>query len=173
LSATTIESQKEESQKITTLVEEKLSEVQNKLETLNRVYQDKISEKTTEFQQTSDNLKTSIIEKTEELKKSARDTLEEQKSENLKTLNQILETHNNIKQLIGQLLDLKIPEILKNINENLEKSNKTLADFRKEVTNIETNNQERFKTTKTLQIGNLIAVGIIGIIVILKLFGAI
>jgi chromosome segregation ATPase len=115
----------------------------------------------------------SLIDKADEVAKAAKNTLEEQKTENLKTLNQILETHNNIKQLIGQLLDLKIPETLKNINTNLEKENKDIADFRKEVADIETNNLNRFKTTKTLQISILTVVGVFGIVIGLKLFGII
>lgn len=104
---------------------------------------------------------------------SAKNILEEQKSENLKTLNQILETHNQIKQLIGQLWDLKIPETLKNINENLENLNNFLADFRKEVADIESDNQKRFKLTKALQISILIVSGVFGIVIVLKLFGVI
>lgn len=51
----------------------------------------------------------------------AKTSLEEQRIENLKKLNQILETHNQIKQLIGQLFDLELPGTLKNLNSNMQK----------------------------------------------------
>ena len=56
-----------------------------------------------------------------DLTTNAKTALEEQKSENLKTLNQILETHNQIKKLIGNILDLELPGTLKNINVNIQK----------------------------------------------------
>ena len=217
LSAATLKSQKDESQKTTAFVENKLNEIQKKLENLYKEYQDKIAENTNQFQQTTDslkvtienknnecvdlqknvveqhkievyriseelrlklldnianfeqtseNLKTSISEKIEELKNLAKNTLEEQKSENLKTLNLIIETHNNIKQLIGQLFDLKISETMKIINENL-------SGLRKEFVDTEINNQNRFKTNKILHISTLAMIGVFGIVIILKLFGII
>ncbi len=56
-----------------------------------------------------------------DLAKSAKTALEEQKTENLKTINQILETHNQIKKLIGNILDLELPSTLKNLNINVQK----------------------------------------------------
>jgi hypothetical protein len=173
LSAIVLSSQKEDSKKTIFLIEEKLEETTQKLQKLNVVYQQKITDNTTQFRQTSDNLKQAVLEKAEELTKAGKNTLEEQKSENLKVLNQIFKTHNSIKQLIGLFLDLKIPETLKNINTNLEKVNKNIVDLREEVADNEINNQERFETIRTLQISALAIVAVFGIVIVLKLFGMI
>lgn len=61
-----------------------------------------------------------LIETADSLIKNEKIALEELKSENLKTLSQILETHNQIKKLIGQLLDYDLPKNIKQINGNLE-----------------------------------------------------
>jgi hypothetical protein len=106
------------------------------------------------------------VSKITEVSKLASTSIEEQKSENLKALNQILETHNQIKKLIGQLLDLKIPETLKNINENFE-------CLRKENIEIEENNKRRFKTTKTIMGITLTIVVIVSVVVVLRLFSII
>jgi hypothetical protein len=89
----------------------------------------------------------------------AKTTIEDQRQENLKTLNHILETHNQIKQLMGQLLNLDLPNTLKSLNANLEKW--------QQVSN------QQFKTTKTIQISTLVAVGVFGIAIVLKLSGII
>jgi DNA anti-recombination protein RmuC len=152
---------------------EQLTQTKTELDKLTSQTQASVSKSVSNFDLTSTSLTRTFLNKANEVAKVAQNTLEEQKSENLKTLNQFLETHNNIKQLIGQLLDLKIPETLKNINGNLEKANKDIADFRKEVADIETNNQSRFQTIKTLQISTLIIVGVFGMVIVLKLFGVI
>jgi predicted phage tail protein len=173
LSAKVLDSQKNDSKKTISLIEEKLEETKQKLQKLNIVYLQRITEDTAQFQQTSDDLKQTVSEKAEELVKTAKNTLEGQKNENLKVLNQILETHNNIKFLIGLFLDLKIPETLKNINENLEKSNKNINDFGIEIVNVETNNIKRFKKIKMLQIGIFLVVVIFEALLTIKLFDVI
>jgi HEPN domain-containing protein len=150
---------------------EQLTQTKTELEKLTSQTQESVKSSVSNFDLTSISLAETFSDKADEVAKAAKNTLEEQKTENLKTLNQILETHNNIKQLIGQLLDLKIPETLKNINSNLEKANNDIADLRKEVADIEINNQSRFKATKTLHISTLAVVCILGIVIVLKLFG--
>lgn len=54
----------------------------------------------------------------------AKSSLEEQKHENLKVLNQLLETQNQLKKLISELLDLELPRTLKSIDLNLSKVKK-------------------------------------------------
>ena len=50
----------------------------------------------------------------------AKTNLEEQKNENLKVLNQLLETQNQLKRLTGELLSFELPNTLKEINANLK-----------------------------------------------------
>jgi hypothetical protein len=78
-------------------------------------------------------------------------SLEEQRGENLKTLNQILETHNQIKQLIGQLLNLDLPNTLKVLNSNIKKQQQQ--------------SDRQFQTIKRMQIWSLIGVGILAIMI--------
>ena len=171
---------KEEHSKILQSAQTKIQEALNLSALTLKSQKDESQRLTTNFQQTSEDIKTSISEKTEELKKNAKDTLEEQKKENQKTLDQIHETHNQIcethdqirkthtkiEQLIGQFLDLKIPETLKNTNEKI-------SVLRKKIDAIEVINQNRFKTSKILHISTLTIVGIFGIVIIMKLFGII
>jgi hypothetical protein len=92
----------------------------------------------------------------EDLATKANTALEEQKTENLKTLNQILETHNQIKQLIGFILDLELPGTLKNLNVNVQK--------------IQEESNEQQKKLKTNQILMLAGFGIIIIILLVIQF---
>ena len=138
---------------------EQLTQTKIELDKLTRQTQESVKSSISSFDITSVSLTKTFSDKADEVSKTARNTFEEQKTGNLKTLNLILETHNYINQLIGQLLDLKIPETLKNINGNIEainsnlkKSNRDIASFRKEVADIEMDNQKRFQTTKPLQI---------------------
>ena len=142
--------------------------------------QESVKNSISNFDLTSVSLTKTFSYQADEVAKLAKNTLEEQKIDNLKILSQIIETHNNIKQLIGQLLDLKIPVTLKSINENLLTINNNLSqikqditDFRKEIADIEANNQESFKTTKVLQISTMAIIGVFGMVIILKLFGVI
>ena len=145
---------------------EQLAQTKVELDKLTNQTQQSVTSSVSNFDSTTNSLTKTFYDKTEEVTRTAKNTLEEQKNENLKTLNHILETHNNIKQLIGQLLELKIPETLKNINENL-------SGLRKEIVDIEINYQNRFKTSKILHISTLTIVGVFGIVIILKLFGII
>jgi len=87
------------------------------------------------------------------LSKSA---IEEQKNENLKTLNQILETHNQIKQLIGQLLDFDLPKTLKSLNNNIEKQQKQ--------------SEIHFQLMKKMQTWSLIGFGVLVVVMIVFKF---
>lgn len=87
------------------------------------------------------------------LSKSA---IEEQKNENLKTLNQILETHNQIKQLIGQLLDFDMPKTLKSLNNNIEKQQKQ--------------SEIHFQLMKKMQTWSLIGFGVLVVVMIVFKF---
>lgn len=87
------------------------------------------------------------------LSKSA---IEEQKNENLKTLNQILETHNQIKQLIGQLLDFDLPNILRSLNNNIEKQQKQ--------------SEIHFQEMKKMQTWSLIGFGVLVVVMIVFKF---
>lgn len=87
------------------------------------------------------------------LSKSA---IEEQKNENLKTLNQILETHNQIKQLIGQLLDFDLPKTLKSLNNNIEKQQKQ--------------SEIHFQVMKKMQTWSLIGFGVLVVVMIVFKF---
>ena len=87
------------------------------------------------------------------LSKSA---IEEQKNENLKTLNQILETHNQIKQLIGQLLDFDLPKTLKLLNNNIEKQQKQ--------------SEIHFQLMKKMQTWSLIGFGVLVVVMIVFKF---
>ena len=145
---------------------EQLAQTKVELDRLTSQTQQSVTSSVSNFDSTTISLTKTFSNKAEEVTKTAKNTLEEQKSENLKMLNLIIETHNNIKQLIGQLFDLKIPETLVNINENL-------SGLRKEIVDIEINNQKRFKTSKILHISTLTIVSIFGIVIILKIFGII
>ena len=159
---------------------EQLTQTKIELDKLTRQTQESVKSSISSFDITSVSLTKTFSDKADEVSKTARNTFEEQKNGNLKTLNLILETHNYINQLIGQLLDLKIPETLKSINENVEainsnlkKNNRDITSFRKEVADIEMDNQKRFQTTKTLQITTLAVAGVFGIVIVLRLFGVI
>jgi DNA anti-recombination protein RmuC len=159
---------------------EQLTQTKTALDKLTSQTQASVKSSISSFDLTSASLTKSFSDKADEVAKKAKNTLEEQKTENLKTLCLILKTHNDIKLFIGQLLDLEIPETLKSINENLEginnnleKTNKDITNFRKKVADIETNNQKRFQTNKTLQITTLAFVEIFGIAILLKLAGVI
>ncbi|MDR2511129.1 MAG: hypothetical protein LBC89_01420 [Bacteroidales bacterium] len=97
--------------------------------------------------------------KVNELSNLATKSIEEQRLENLKTLNQILETHNQIRRLMGQLLALNLPNTLMRMNGNLE--------------DLQQQNNQQFSAIKTIQITTLVVTGIFGIVIILKLFGII
>lgn len=86
----------------------------------------------------------------------AKTTIEEQKNENLKTLNQILETHNQIKQLIGQLLDFDLPKTLKSLNNNIEKQQKQ--------------SEIHFQVMKKMQTWSLIGFGVLAVVMIILKF---
>lgn len=84
--------------------------------------------------------------------KLATASLEEQRNENLKTLNQILDTHNQIKQLFGQLLDLELPGTLKNINSNLEK--------------LHDDSKQQFKMIKSTQMWMFVGVALLFVMIV-------
>ncbi len=86
----------------------------------------------------------------------AKIAVEEQKNENLKTLNQILETHNQIKQLIGQLLDFDLPNILRSLNNNIEKQQKQ--------------SEIHFQEMKKMQTWSLIGFGVLVVVMIVFKF---
>jgi len=86
----------------------------------------------------------------------AKSAIEEQKNENLKTLNQILETHNQIKQLIGQLLDFDLPNILRSLNNNIEKQQKQ--------------SEIHFQEMKKMQTWSLIGFGVLVVVMIVFKF---
>lgn len=86
----------------------------------------------------------------------AKSAIEEQKNENLKTLNQILETHNQIKQLIGQLLDFDLPKTLKLLNNNIEKQQKQ--------------SEIHFQLMKKMQTWSLIGFGVLVVVMIVFKF---
>jgi hypothetical protein len=142
------------------LLEESVSHIQDSVKTIeegNLKLQDTIEAKVNEVSQ----LASSVIDKNViQSRATIKDTsslavksLEEQKSENLKTLNQILETHNQIKQLIGQLLDLDLPNALKTLNSNIEKQQQQ--------------NDRQFQTMKQIQIWSLIGTGVVAVMIII------
>jgi len=129
-----------------------LTEIKNHLQNL-------FEQAKNNIKQVNQTLEDNATNKIAQLSNLAKITIEAQKQENLKTLNHILETHNQIKQLMGQLLNLDLPNTLKSLNANLEKW--------QQVSN------QQFKTTKTIQISTLAAIGVFGIVIVLKLFGII
>lgn len=86
----------------------------------------------------------------------AKTAIEEQRNENLKSLNQILETHNQIKRLIGQLLDFDFPNTLKLLNSNIE--------------TLQKQNDTHFHIMKKMQTFSLIGLGAFAIIMIVFIF---
>ncbi|MBP7215614.1 MAG: hypothetical protein KBA52_08290 [Candidatus Kapabacteria bacterium] len=91
-----------------------------------------------------------------EVSNLAKSSLEEQKNENLKVLNHLLETQNQIKQLIGQLLDLNLPNTLKSINSNLEI--------------IQKQNQNQLDILKNSKLLLIIGFGVISLLIIILKF---
>jgi len=91
-----------------------------------------------------------------EISNLAKSSLEEQKNENLKVLNHLLETQNQIKQLIGQLLDLNLPNTLKSINSNLEI--------------IQKQNQNQLDILKNSKLLLIIGFGVISLLIIILKF---
>ena len=73
-----------------------------------------------------------------------------------KELNQILETHNQIKQLIGQLLDFDLPNILRSLNNNIEKQQKQ--------------SEIHFQEMKKMQTWSLIGFGVLVVVMIVFKF---
>lgn len=86
----------------------------------------------------------------------AKSSIEEQKIENLKTINHILETHNQIKQLMGQLLDFDLPNTLKSLNNNIEKQQKQ--------------SEMQFQDMKKMQTWSLIGFGVLVVVMIVFKF---
>lgn len=86
----------------------------------------------------------------------AKSSIEEQKIENLKTINHILETHNQIKQLMGQLLEFDLPNTLKSLNNNIEKQQKQ--------------SEKQFQDMKKMQTWSLIGFGVLVVVMIVFKF---
>lgn len=91
-----------------------------------------------------------------EISNKANSSLEEQKNENLKVLNQLLETQNQIKTVIGQLLNLDLPNTLKSINSNFE--------------SIQTDNKKQFDVIKSSKLLLFIGFSVIAVLIIILKF---
>jgi hypothetical protein len=128
-----------------------------KVEETNLELQNTIKTKINEVSQLANNAidknVTQSLEAIEDISNLAIKSLETQQSENLKTLNQILETHIQIKQLIGQLLDLDLSNALKMLNSNIEKQQQQ--------------NDRQFQTMKQTQIWSLIGIGVVAVMIII------
>jgi hypothetical protein len=126
-----------------------------KMEENNLKLQDTVETKVDEVSKLASNvLDKNAIQSLETIKYTsslALKSLEEQRGENLKTLNQILETHNQIKQLIGQLLALDLPNTLKALNSNIKKQQQQ--------------SDRQFQTIKRMQMWSLIGAGVLAIII--------
>jgi hypothetical protein len=166
LAKSTIEEQRSANENIFNRFSEQLTETKDNLQTLFEKSKNDIEHVNQSLQENaintiaglSDLTKTSIQETVAKSLATIKDTsnlatkfIEEHKTENLKTLNQILETHNQIKKLIGQLLDLDLPKTLQSVNNNIEK--------------LQSKNNEQFKSVKKMQIWSLVGLGIVVVLI--------
>ncbi|GHT41918.1 hypothetical protein AGMMS49965_12500 [Bacteroidia bacterium] len=149
LAKTTLEEQKQENLKTLNQFSEQLTETKNNLQIL-------FEQAKKNIEQVGQAIQENTTTKITDLSNLATKSIEEQKQENLKTLNQILETHNQIKQLIGQLLDLDLPNSLKSLNSNIEK--------------LQLQSNKQFQSTKKMQVWSLIGISVLTVIVIVFKF---
>ena len=154
LAKSTLEELKTENFKILSQFSEQLIEAKSNLNIL-------FEQSKNDIEQVNNSLQENATSKIIELSNSATKSIEEQKTENLKTLNQIFETHNHIKQLIEQLLDWNLPNTLKSLNSNLEKLQEQ-SDIR--YSEIEMQNAQ---IAKSIKINRIISIS--GILAVLSL----
>lgn len=154
LAKSTLEELKTENFKILSQFSEQLIETKSNLSIL-------FEQSKNDIEQVNNSLQENATSKIIELSNLATKSIEEQKTENLKTLNQILETHNHIKQLIEQLLDLNLPNTLKSLNSNFEKLQEQ-SDRR--YSEIEMQNAQ---IAKSIKINRIISIS--GILAVLSL----
>lgn len=136
IAKTCIEQQKNESLKILNQIVERYIQIEQSLIKEIKIATDgsinHFSEKLTASKEAIDGVvKDSVTRLDNNLKKIeksindistiAKTTIKEQSTENLKVLNQITETHNQIKQLIEHILELDLNDSIKNININIQK----------------------------------------------------
>jgi hypothetical protein len=149
----------ESKNEIDKVVENSITHIQSsvkKMEEANLKLQDTIETTINEVSQlagnTIDTNATQSLATIKDTSNLAIKSLEEQKNENLKTLNQILETHNQIKQLIGQLFAFDLPNTLKSLNSNIEKQQQQ--------------SNKQFQAMHKMQIWSLIGIGVLAAIII-------